>query len=299
MIAPPDWVMRPVTGLYRRMLPLRVRLFIYRIHNSEFVVIKKAVRYLKGMRADDGMREILSYLPFAECLQYPYAWTVNIRTADAVMDDSDGHPYVVLDGKKCYFPKGMSADAVSQEATFLNYLEQHERSPHRYLTADFDVTCDDIVADCGGGDGNFGLSVVDRVKKLYVFEPDEKWQEPLRKTFGSWADKVEIVQKFVSDTDSDNSVTLDGFFKNREKTTFLKIDVEGYERNVLNGASELLNSSVKKVAVCTYHLVDDHDVLSAVMVSKGFSVSTSKGYMLTSFDGKEPYIRHVLIRCSK
>jgi len=208
-------------------------------------------------------------------------------------------PYALLYGKKCYYPKNMKKWEVVKNVTFVNDVEQHEMSPHLYLTEGFDVGNDDIVVDCGAADGNFGLSIVDRVKKLYIFEPEEQWQEPLRRTFGPWSDKVEIIQKYVSDVETNDTVTIDSFFAGKEGPTFLKLDVEGYERNVLSGAAGVLHSSVKKAIVCTYHLVDDHKVLSDVMLSNGFSVNTSKGYMLTDFDGKEPYLRRVLIRCTK
>jgi len=282
---------------YMRMAPRRIRLFRLRRHIKED--IEEAVQYLSRIELDGEMRSILEYLPSAILLQYPYPWTETATGYKVHIDRSDRSPYVMLDGKRCYFPKDMSMNDVFLAAAFLNGVEQHPESPHLYLTPEFDVTGDDIVVDCGAAEGNFGLGIIERVKKLYLFEPEERWQEPLRKTFAPWADKVEIVQKYISDTESNDSVTLDGFFKDKEEPTFLKMDLEGHERNALKGAEDILSSSVRKAAVCTYHLADDHEVLSEIMKACGFRVSTSNGYMYTKFDGKEPYLRRVLIRCVK
>jgi len=260
---------------------------------------REFIEYLQRIERDEEMNGILEYLPSATVLPYPYAWTETAPEYKVYRDGKGGPPYTILDGKRCYFSSEMTTLDVFWAAAGLNGMEQHPESPHLYLTSEFDVADDDIVVDCGAAEGNFGLSVIDRVKKLYLFEPEEKWLEPLRKTFEPWADKVEIVQKYISDTESDDAVTLDGFFMDKEQPTFLKMDLEGYERNALKGAENILRSSVRKAIVCTYHLVDDHEVLSEIMKANGFRVTTSNGYMYTRFDGKEPYLRRVLIRCVK
>ena len=293
----PDRTLQLLTEAYARAVPRRIRSVVTRIRNA--VTVKRITRYYRDTELDSEMRDALSYLPFTDFLNFPYPWTKDIRQREAFMDADSGLPYVVLNGKRCYFLRGMPLRDVSINATCINDLEQHAESPHLYLTPEFDVEHGDVVADCGAGDGNFGLSVVDRVKKLYLFEPDEKWQEPLRQTFKPWADRVEIIKKYVSDTESEDSVTLDGFFKDKEGPTFLKVDVEGYERVALMGASEILCSSVKKAVVCTYHLADDLVTLSEIMSAKHFSVDPSNGYLLITSDGRRPDLRRGLIRCTK
>lgn len=97
--------------------------------------------------------------------------------------------------------------------------------------------------DCGVAEGNFGLSIVEKCKKFYLFEPEEQWMEPLKATFAPWKDKVVIVQKYLSDTTDEINTTLDDYFSDKEYPNFLKLDGEGYEERLLLGTKKILSSN--------------------------------------------------------
>ena len=109
--------------------------------------------------------------------------------------------------------------------------EQDINSPHRYLSESFNPGNDDVVADIGAAEGNFSLSVIEKVKKIYLFEYDQEWIEALRATFAPWAEKVEIINKYVSDYNDESHIRFDTFFEMKKDITFLKIDVDGAEGN--------------------------------------------------------------------
>ena len=46
---------------------------------------------------------------------------------------------------------------------------------------------------------------------------------------------------------------------------FIKADIEGYERYMLEGAQETLRRFAPKLALCTYHFPDDPEVLAALI----------------------------------
>ena len=50
---------------------------------------------------------------------------------------------------------------------------------------------------------------------------------------------------------------LDAFFQNREAPTFIKMDIEGAEREALAGVEQLIRSHKPKLAICAYHKVED------------------------------------------
>ena len=109
---------------------------------------------------------------------------------DVHFDEVVGLYYGFWAGKKLYFKKSInSADAV--RGYLSNSLwEQSNESPHRYLTHEFDVSDGDVVLDVGGAEGNFALTVIDKVSKVYIFECDDEWIEALNYTFADYKDRV-------------------------------------------------------------------------------------------------------------
>jgi len=74
-------------------------------------------------------------------------------------------------------------------------------------------------------------------------------------------------QDFHADV-SVETITLDDFVKERklERVDFIKSDIEGFERNMLQGAQETLKNFAPKLALCTCHLPDDPEVMSDLIM---------------------------------
>ena len=144
--------------------------------------------------------------------------------------------------------------------------EQDLKSPHRYLTNTFKAEKDDVLADIGAAEGNFSLSVIENIRKVYIFEHDSEWIEALKATFAPWAEKVEIVSKYVANHNDGSHVKLDTFIEKKEAVTFLKIDVDGAEANVLKSGKNLLSSTRPlKIALCTYHKNNDEKEFTSLL----------------------------------
>jgi predicted RNA methylase len=206
--------------------------------------------------------------------------------------------YVLQDGKRLYFKKRWKEKRIKRAYCDL-VREQDLRSPHRYLTESFTIGNEDVLADIGAAEGNFSLAVVDKVRKIYLFEYDHEWTEALRATFAPWPEKVEIISKYVSDHNDSSHVRFDTFFENKKDITFLKIDVDGAESDVLKSCNEVLSTNQHfKIALCTYHKNDDEKDFTFLLENYGFKVTPSKGYMIHYYDKKmkAPYLRRGLIR---
>lgn len=220
------------------------------------------------------------------------------RNIDIFKDKTVDMYYINYKNKKMYFKRSLNTENKVLEYYNFICLEQDINSPHRYLTKDFNVNKNSTILDIGVGDGNFTLSVIDKIKKAYLFEFDEEWIEALKLTFKSYADKVKIVKAFVSDTDEKNQISLDSYIF-KENIDFIKIDAEGSERLILSGSKNLLKNNKLKIDICTYHRKDDAFILNEMLKTLNFKTEFSKGYMFFFDDNEsyiEPYFRKGLIR---
>ena len=137
--------------------------------------------------AAQGDNELLNIAKFLRkswrLVVFPYSYTEKYEDMTvAVSRDNDGYPYVVHNGKKLFGPKEWSDEKWCSYYIGL-LMEQDKKSPHCYLNSGVALRKNDVVADIGAAEGIFALDIIDRVKKIYLFECDEKWKVPLSKTF--------------------------------------------------------------------------------------------------------------------
>jgi len=223
--------------------------------------------------------------------------------------------YVLVDNKKLFYKAGMNKPSVYYFFNTVS-LEQDYDSPHRYLTNDnyfvgvmetgieqveetsFGVSNGGVVIDAGAAEGNFALSVVERASKVYIVESNAKWCEAMRQTFLPYKDKVEIIQKCLSNVSDDNNITLIDLIKeyNICEVDFLKMDIEGYEKQALFCSvidDKFVN--INKMAICVYHNPEDEVEISKFVSRYGYKSYVTKGYMFIQ-DFKNPPIRKAVLR---
>jgi len=294
--------------LYRVLVPKPVRTCILKKN-----LRKKILRYYSALpvnEVNDEQRDVLKYLENNPVTIFPYSFSQNYlpEKIEVKFDPSGGMPFVMQEGKRLYFKKRWTLINRTrtvkrvQKAYADLAREQDPESPHRYLSGNFLAGKDDIIADIGAAEGNFSLSVIEKVKKIYLIENNREWVRALEKTFEPWKDKVKIIDKYVSDHNDDKHITIDNLIKAHNDITLLKIDVDGSERIVLEGAKETLaKSTLLKIALCSYHKNDDENEFTALLEKYGFSVTPSKGYMIHYYDKKikAPYLRRGLLRAVK
>lgn len=289
---------RYLFSIYRVIVPKPVRTCILKKE-----LRKKILSHFKNLPPEDvndEQREVVGYLEENPLSIFPYPFGHLYKASDieVFFDKACRMRYVFLDGKKLYFKKRWKENRIRRSFSDL-IREQDASSPHRYLTPDFDVSENDVIADIGAAEGNFSLSVIDRVKKVYMLEYNKDWAEALNATFNPYHDKTEIINKMVADSDTDSTIKLDTFLQERKEITFLKIDVDGAEQMVLNSCMEILRSKRPlKIALCTYHRTNDENDFTGLLRGYGFEVSPSHGYMIHFYDKKitRPWLRRGLIR---
>lgn len=139
----------------------------------------------------------------------------------------------------------------------------------------------EVFLDCGAFTGDslerFYKKVSGKFNKIYSFEPDQDNFSSLRKTIqkinssqivpikkGVYQTTSKVGFRETSDVDARiddqkkgttfiSVVALDDFLKNKEEATFIKMDIEGAEKEALLGAKRTLQKSRPKLAISAYH----------------------------------------------
>ncbi|MDR3128781.1 MAG: FkbM family methyltransferase [Tannerellaceae bacterium] len=183
---------------------------------------------------------------------------------------------------------------------FVETLDKYlKEGPYGYVDGAFDVTVKqgDVVIDAGAWIGDFSAYSAAKGAMSYAFEPLEQTFQALCKTAEFYTGSIHPIQKGLGAKtqeliitsskemlDSGSSIvmknehhvkeekivvtTLDQFVaeNNLSKIDFIKADIEGAERDMLRGASHVLKTFAPKLAICTYHLSDDPQVLEQIIL---------------------------------
>ncbi len=229
---------------------------------------------------DEDIQETISYwknnkeLTFLN--QFGFAGAVY---EEVFWDVESNMPYVIYKNRRMYYPRTYRDFIVrngSMYAVTYREIEQHERSPHRYLTDQICIKENDIVVDAGAREGDFTLPYIDMIKKLYLFESDPDWVKALEMTYRNYKDKVVIIPKMLSDTVNEDSTTLSEVIR-EEQIDFIKMDIEGAEVKALSASQDLLKNNDIKFAVCCYHRKGDREKIEHILSANGYQCSVSNG----------------------
>ena len=168
-----------------------------------------------------------------------------------------------------------------------------------YEDGNVNINEGDIVFDCGANVGVFSAVCANKKAKVFAFEPDTNVYNYLKAQSDLYPEYIYPVKKAVSNAccvtdmyidktgnhmtestlvkpmdldfmekESIESITLDSFVEEEKlmHVDFIKADIEGYEREMLLGAKNVLARFAPKLAVCTYHKKDDKEVLSQIIL---------------------------------
>lgn len=240
----------------------------------------------------------ISWIPF------PYVEVLERKLKWPVVSTADGFPCVLHDGKRLFFQRKTSLREAAQ--TYRNFVDREgitghgclEKNPHNYQSQSHFVETGDVLVDIGCSEALFSLDNIEKVSRAFLFEADPGWREPLEKTFGGrFKDKVVITNKFVGDGVTNSSVRLDEVLcHDGAAVYFIKMDIEGAERVVLETSREFLMQHKVKLSCCVYHRQDDAEYIQQALEAMGFSTAFSDGYMLPICDElKPPYFRKGVI----
>lgn len=292
--------------IYRKLLPLGFRLNFekFRLSIRDKRLLDRMNRYFNSHDTEKRIyREELEFLNKVQSLvMIPYDFSLEIDQGliEVKKDYKKELLYVTHKDRHLYFPKNLSAERIQNIYKSL-CAEQNSRSPHCYFTDQFTYSAKDTFFDVGCAEGIVSLEVIETVNSVVLFEGDLFWIEALSATFEPWKDRVTIVPKYVSDHLSDSTTTIDQLLYGIQGPILIKIDVEGNEAEVLNGAVKILEKDSTRVVCCTYHKYEDSERFRKFFQTKGYQTEYSRGFMLLQNEKfqKPPFFRKGLIRSWK
>lgn len=160
----------------------------------------------------------------------------------------------------------------------------------------------DIVFDLGANIGMFSCVAAAKGGHVYAFEPTPETRELLNQN-ASLYDCLYVEEYAVSNEDGEavfmindmstdykntgcnsllegrikkecasqikvKTIKIDTFVKENHirRVDYIKADIEGAERYMLMGARETLKKYAPKLALCTYHLPDDKEVMTKLIL---------------------------------
>lgn len=195
-------------------------------------------------------------------------------------------PYVIFADKRVFYPRDKRFGVIDgkQVVSGLEF-EQQPGSPHSYLTDKHRIMEGDVLVDAGVCEGNFAIRFVDVCSKIYLIECNPAWRYPLMLTFRDYWDKVVYVDKFLGAKDDEKTITLDTLIGN-EKCDFIKMDIEGAEKDALRGGMNTFLKNDIRCSVCCYHRHGDESVIKSILNDYGYETTTSKGHMVFPYEGQ-------------
>lgn len=257
-----------------------------KIENRYYANKKRLLQYYCAQKnLTDEMRQALQNIERRplEAINYDFVDEYKELSVKVYKDFEADLFYVYYDNKKMYFSK--EYNTVEKVQNYCKYilLEQDPRSPHKYTDNSFNVKNHDIVIDAGVAEGNFALSVIDYVDRIYLIEADPDWIEALQHTFAPYKEKVILINKYLTDHNDEKCITIDEILMG-EKVDFIKMDIEGAEVEALIGAKHTLENNNVKLALCAYHRESDEEDIIEACKKYGYDFTTSKGYMVFIVD---------------
>lgn len=250
---------------------------------------------------DAEQKEIAKYLESHALHVFNYTFISDYANMECEIgyDSEKDLFYAMYDGRKMFLSRTFNTMEKARQYFRWLCMEQDIRSPHRYIKNIESLGKDLVVLDAGAAEGNFSLSLIDKAKKIYLFEPDRNWIEALKYTFEPYKEKVIMIQKSLSDYETLMTTTIDTEMKD-ETIDILKLDIEGEEIYALKGGMQMIKRSPNiKCYVCTYHQEFAYEAVKAFFEDMDFETETSCGYMWfpeNPYSQRTPILRHGVIR---
>jgi FkbM family methyltransferase len=220
-----------------------IRIKLYKYSNFKYIFIYEYIDivlsdlyFKQKIRNMPVLAEILSCLPS----EGPYQWkNVRLNEGDVVIDAGSNVGLFSLFAAKYFHSKCYAFEPFK---TILPILDENVKMN----------ALENLISICP-----YGLSNTNSTATFSIAQNN----------IGASSIVMKCDNNFTDNTDEIQCVSLDSWVKdnNITKIDFIKADIEGAERLLLQGATHVLQTFQPKISICTYHLPDDKRVLENII----------------------------------
>ena len=234
---------------------------------------------------DNEIKEILCNLETQNLEVFNYEFSKKYKDSEIKIDyDTEVNLfYVNHNGKKMYMKRSLDTEQRVRNYYISLLIEQDEKSPHSYGVYTKNEKFD-LLIDAGCAEGNFSLDNIEKAERILLIENDEEWLEALQYTFHKYREKVTVIDKYLSDYNSERNVSLNEILKQYNIDTktkcLVKLDIEGAEEKAIIGGENMFKKMEDvTILTCTYHKKNSAKMQKALLEAMGLETECSKGYM--------------------
>lgn len=287
-----------------------VRKIRYMIRQS---VYGKRIIMKYSQNNDAEIDKIIKFISKHGIMLYNYDWYIKYMEMEPQLfyDKEIGYYYFIHNNQKVYY-KGTNINNIIADYRIM-LSEMDSNCPHCYNNFIFRAHYD-LIIDAGVAEGMFSLEHMHNAGRVVLVESDKEWCEVLKKTFYRYMQKVDIINKSLSNLNDANNVSLekilDKYCRFTNEHILIKMDIEGYEENALLALTDCLNKYKNiELIVCTYHYYLAEKNIKMMLDDMGFKTILSKGYIFLGPDYEKkicnkrwkvkPSLRHALLYATK
>jgi len=188
---------------------------------------------------------------------------------------------MVFDMLEDEYSKKTYIERIKRVYTLSNISNVMQPEENQYFDEELKLTDHEVFVDCGAYIGDTAMEFIKRVdgrySQIYMFEAEKSKADQIKSNlkeakyklypFGVWSENGKLC--FNAEGSSASKISMEGedgieidvvaldSVHFDEVPTFVKMDIEGSEKEALMGAKNIISDYCPKLAICIYHKRED------------------------------------------
>ena len=150
------------------------------------------------------------------------------------------------------------------------------------------------IYNIGAAYGYYASYFSKKCKNIFLFEPDPSSCKKLRELSKLINFNFIIENKFVSNFDDKNTISLNKAFEKYGVPDFIKIDIEGGERNLLDGSYDIIKNKNINMII-ELHSQEIEDIITKNLNKHDINYKIVNSYKKTKLIRKVSYMKWLIV----